>query len=255
MTAPIAPEPADAGTTEDTLLGGSLRIRQPTHGYRVAVDPILLAAAVPARSGDSVLEAGTGIGAAALCLAHRVPGCRIVGIEIQQTLAVIAEENAAANGFAESIRILEGDITAPPTELRPAAFDHVMTNPPYLRASESRISPSSAKAVATVELDFDLAAWLGFCVGMAKPRGTVTVVHRADRLDDVVAILSESCGALVVFPLWPKAGEDAKRMIVRGMVGRETPLRLSAGLALHDDTGGFTPEAEAVLRDGAALPL
>ena len=167
----------------------------------------------------------------------------------------MAHENAALNGLSEAVRFVAGDISAPPANLEPAEFDHVMTNPPYLRAAEARIPPSSTKAIATVEQDIDLASWLSICVRMTKPRGTVTVIHRADRLNDVVRALNESCGALIVYPLWPKVGEDAKRLIVRATVGRETPLRLSAGLILHQDTGTYTPATQSILRDAAALNL
>jgi len=255
MTAPTSPDPPAAATTEDALLGGHVQLRQPADGYRVAIDPILLAAAVPAHPGETILDVGAGVGAAALCLAHRVPGCQVTGIEVQPALAALAHENAALNGLSKAVRFVAGDITAPPANLKPVAFDHVMTNPPYLRAADSRIPPSSTKAIATVEQDIDLASWLSICVRGTKPPGTVTVIHRADRLDDVVQALSASCGALIVYPLWPKAGADAKRLIVRATVGRETPLRLSAGLILHQETGTYTPAAQTILRDAAALDL
>ena len=261
MTAPTSPDPPAAAappaaaTTEDALLGGQLQLRQPADGYRVAIDPVLLAAAVPAQPGETILDVGAGVGAAALCLAHRVPGCQVTGIEVQTALAVLAQENAALNGFSEAVQFVAGDITAPPASLEPAEFDHVMTNPPYLRATDTRIPPSSAKAIATVEQDIELASWLSLCVRRTKPRGTVTVIHRADRLDDVVRALSESCGALIIYPLWPKAGADAKRLIIRAAVGRETPLRLSPGLILHQDTGTYTPTTQSILHDAAALNL
>ncbi len=255
MTARPSPEPGGGGTTADTLLGGRVRLRQPAAGYRVAVDPVLLAAAVPAAVGETVLDAGAGTGAAALCLARRVAVRRVVGLEIQPELAALAVENAALNGMSGAVRVLEGDVAAPPPDVGRAGFDHAMTNPPYRRASESRRPLSSTKAIATVERDVGLASWLRFCVGAVRPRGTITVIHRADRLDEIVPALSESCGGLVVFPLWPRRDEDAKRVIVRGAVNRDTPLRVAPGLVLHRDDGGYTPAAEAVLRAGAVLML
>ncbi len=255
MTARASPEPTGDGITEDALLGGRIRLRQPARGYRVAVDPVLLAAAVPAAAGETVLDAGAGTGAAALCLARRVAACRVTGLEVQPDLAVLAAGNAALNGLSDAVRIREGHVAALRSGPEPGGFDHAMTNPPYLRARESRVPPSAAKAAATVEGDTGLASWLRICAGAVRPRGTVTVIHRADRLDEIVPVLSESCGELVVFPLWPRRGADARRAIVRGAVGRGTPLRLAPGLVLHEDGGGYTPAAEAVLRHGAALAL
>ena len=255
MTARPSPESDGGGTTADTLLGGRVRLRQPAAGYRVAVDPVLLAAAVPAAAGETVFDAGAGTGAAALCLARRVAACRVVGLEIQPELAALAVENAALNGMSDVVRVFEGDVAAPPPDVGRAGFDHAMTNPPYRRASESRRPSSATKAIATVERDVGLASWLRFCAGAVRPRGTITVIHRADRLDEIVPALSESCGGLVVFPLWPRRNEDARRVIVRGAVNRDTPLRMAPGLVLHRDDGSYTPAAEAVLRAGAALTL
>ena len=253
--APPDPDPDGGGATADTLLGGRVRLRQPAAGYRVAVDPVLLAAAVPAATGETVLDAGAGTGAAALCLARRVPACRITGLEIQPALAALAMENAALNGMTGAVQMLEGDVAAAPPDIGRAGFDHAMTNPPYLRESESRRPSTTTKAIATIERHVGLASWLRFCAGAVKPRGTVTVIHRADRLDEIVPVLSESCGGLVVFPLWPRRDKNATRVIVRGAVRRDMPLRMAPGLVLHEDDGSYTPAAEAVLRSGAALTL
>lgn len=255
MTDRASPEPHDGGTTADALLGGRVRLHQPAAGYRVAIDPVLLAAAVPAAAGETVLDVGAGTGAAALCLARRVAACQVVGLEIQPALAALAVENAALNGASGAVRILEGDVAAPPPGIGRAGFDHAMTNPPYRKASESRRPSSMTKAIATVERDVGLASWLRFCAGAVRPRGTITVIHRADRLDEIVPALSESCGGLVVFPLWPKRDEDARRVIVRGAVRRDAPLRMAPGLVLHEGDGSYTPAAEAVLRAGAGLML
>jgi len=254
MTAQKSPETSGL-VTDDTLLGGRLCLRQPVDGYRVAVDPVLLAATIPARAGERILDVGSGVGAAALCLVYRVPGCQVDGIEIQSDLVAIAVENAAANGVTDTVHFIEGNISTPPTGMRSGSFDHVMTNPPYLQTTESRKPPSSSKAVATIEQEIDLDSWLSYCIRMTRSRGTVTVVHRADRLDDVVRILSTKCGALMVFPLWPKAGEDAKRVIVRATVGRETPLRLVPGLIMHEESGDYTPAAQAILFAAATLEV
>lgn len=255
MTARSKPSAAGCDTTDDALFDGRLRLRQPADGYRVAVDPILLAASVPAADGDAVLDVGTGVGAAALCLAQRVPVCRVTGVEVQPDLVALAGENAVLNGLDDRVRFVAGDIASPPADLHPGGFDHVITNPPYLRPAESRMPPSSSKAVATVEHGIGLAAWLRFCGAMVKRRGTVTVIHRADRLDEVLSAMSEISGAIVLYPLWPKAGEDAKRVIVRGTANRGTAMRVAGGLVLHDATGAYTPEADAVLRNAAALKL
>ncbi len=245
------------GVSEDALLGGRVKLRQPTAGFRAAIDPVLLAAAVPATAGDTVLDAGTGTGAAALCLAARVPGCRIFGIEIQRDLVRIAAENVTLNGLGDRIDIMVGDLTRPPPRLAAGTMDHVMANPPYLEAGRATPSPHAGKAAASVEGAGRLADWVAYCLKMVRPRGSVTFIHRADRLDQLLAQLGSKAGAIVVFPLWPDAAgsRPATRVILQVRRGAAAPLTLAAGLALHVEGGGYAPRTQAILRDAAALEL
>ncbi len=242
--------------SEDALLGGRVRLRQPVAGYRAAIDPVLLAAAVPAEPGEQVLDVGCGVGTAALCLAARVPGCRVFGIEIQRDLVRLAVDNVALNGAEGRVDVMVGDLTSPPPRLAAGSFDHVMANPPYLEAGAEESAPDAAKAAATVESAGDLADWVGFCVRMARHKASVTFIHRADRLDALLAHLRAKAGGIVVFPLWPDANGErpAKRVIVQARKGSGAPLRLAPGLALHAG-GAFTPSADAVLRAAAPLNL
>ncbi|HEY6335280.1 MAG TPA: methyltransferase [Alphaproteobacteria bacterium] len=247
---------AEEDTTEDGLLGGSVRLIQQAGGYRVAIDPVLLAAAVPAAAGDHVLDAGAGVAAAALCLAARVPGVRVSGIESQRALVRLANDNADLNGMKDRVAIMEGDLLRPPPRLAPGGFDHVMANPPYLEPARASISPDAGKAAAGVEGAADLGAWVAFCLTMVRDKGSVTVIHRADRLDALLTAFHRKAGEIVVYPLWPVAdGRPAKRVVVRARKGLASPMRLAAGLVLHRADGTYTPEAEAILRHGASLDL
>lgn len=242
--------------TEDSLLGGRVRLRQPAQGYRAAIDPVLLAATVPALAGEAVLDAGSGSGAATFCLAARVPGCRIVGLEIERALQRLASDNAMHNQLGPRVEMIEGDLGRPPPRLVGASFDHVMTNPPHLAAARVTAPPGAMLARAHVERELDLAGWLGACLRMLKPGGVLTLIHRAERLDEVLTALGAPLGELVVFPLWPRAGDrPAKRILVQGRKGSRGPLRLAPGLVLHEDDGRFSAAAEAVLRHAKVLPL
>ncbi|MEE8516823.1 MAG: methyltransferase [Alphaproteobacteria bacterium] len=257
---------ADASTefTEDAILGGQVRLRQPRHGYRVAIDTVFLAAAVPAGDGEMVVDVGSGIGAASLCLARRVRGCRISGIEPQTDLVRLAGENVSLNNLTGRVDIMVGSLDRPPMRLAPSSFHHAMANPPYLEAARVRASPNPAKAAANVEAaatadgasGAGLGDWLHFCLAMVRHKGTVTIIHRADRLDDVLAGFKGVAGGVVVYPLWPDAkGTPAKRVLVRAVKGASSPMRLTPGLVLHTEDGAFTPAADAVLRDAAAVNL
>jgi tRNA1(Val) A37 N6-methylase TrmN6 len=242
-------------TSEDLLLGGRVRISQPRDGARVAIDPVFLAAAIPAEPAQVVLDIGCGSGAASLCLAARVPACRIIGLELQPDLARLAGDNVAANGMAGRVMMLACDLLRPPPELVPGSFDHVMANPPFLERGRASLSPNAARAATAIEGEAGLDDWVRFAVKMLRPKGSLTFVHRADRLDALLGYLVGRVGGIVVFPLWPAAGRDAGRVLVRARKQIAAPARLAAGLVLHEADGRFTRGAEAVLRDGEPLGL
>lgn len=244
-----------AATSEDTLLGGRVRLRQPVTGYRVAIDPVLLAAAVPAGADDAVLDIGCGVGAAALCLAARVPGVRIAGIDAQRDLVRLANDNILLNDCAGRVSAVVGDLLRPPPRLEPGTFSHVMANPPFLERGQATPSPDPGKAEAQLEGEADFAAWVRFALAMLRAKGSFTFIHRADRLEHLLAQLAGRAGDIVVFPLWPGVGKPARRVVVRARKGVATPTRLLPGLVLHEADGRFTEAAEAVLRQAAALPL
>jgi len=237
----------ETALTEDALLGGRVRLLQSPRGYRVAVDAVLLAAAVHPAPGERVLDLGTGVGAVGLCIAKRVANCTIFGVELQPALAQLAQRNAARNGFGDRMRIIVHDIAKPlPAEL--GLFDQVATNPPYLAAAVADPSPDRSKALATVESSADLKRWLEVATGALKPGGTLTLIHRADRLEEIGEHLVRlQWGALTLKRLPPAA-----RVLVRARRGPPS-VSESPPLTLHNPEGGYTEAAEAVLRHAAAL--
>lgn len=242
--------------SEDALLGGRITFFQPRRGYRAAIDPVILAASVPAGAGEEVLDVGSGAGAAALCLAVRIPGVSVTGLESQADLVAIARRNGDANGLGGRVKFVCGDLLDGGIPLKPHSFHHVMANPPFGEAGRGHPSPDPGKARANVEGQAALADWIDFCLTMARPKGTVCVIHRADRLDEVLGLLSGRLGGIVVYPLWPgPEGKPAKRVVVRGRRGIAAPLKMSAGLMLHAPDGSYTGQAEAVLRHAQGLEL
>ena len=242
---------ADLALTDDTLLGGRVRLTQSRDGYRAAIDPVLLAAAVPAKAGQNVLDVGSGTGAAALCLAARVPGLRLSGIEQDPQALALSHRNGAANNMAADW--IEGDVLAPPPSLLARQFDHVMSNPPYRSVNRGHRSPNPAIAAAHAIDDAGFDAWLAFCAGRVRDKGTLSLVLPAGEIARAMAAIEPRLGGISLLPLWPKAGVEAKRVILRARRGGRAPSRLLAGLVLHKDDGGYTDAAEQVLRQGGPL--
>lgn len=246
---------SDIAVSEDYLLGGRILVRQPVEGYRIAIDPILLAAAIDAQPGDTILDIGAGVGAASLCLAVRCPDTRIIGVEVQRTSVRLAAENIALNNLRDRVEILLADLQQPPPRLAAGTFTHVMTNPPYLEASKTRPNSNDHKQLSNVESTVSLEQWARFSLLMVRPKGTVTFIHRADRLDEILSYFKGKLGDITIFPLWPGPNKAAKRVLVRGRKNSNGPLKLVNGLILHHEDGRFTEQAEGILRDGVGLPI
>jgi tRNA1(Val) A37 N6-methylase TrmN6 len=259
-SAPATPGSVPASLTEDGFLGGRLRMLQPEKGFRAGIDSVFLAAAVPCAAGDSVFEAGVGTGVAALCLLARNPTIHLTGVENAARYAMLCEENAKRNGFEANLRVIRADLrealrrdaaALPP----PGSFSHALANPPYHEEGKSTPSPNLLKAQAHAFAPADLDLWVKVLHAMVAHRGSVTLVYKAEMLGRILEVMEERFGDIRVGPLYPHAGAAANRVIVQGIKGSKAPLQLLPGLVLHDQSGRFTPEAQAVLKDGAPWGL
>ncbi|MDP7547428.1 MAG: methyltransferase [Alphaproteobacteria bacterium] len=241
--------------TQDGLLDRRILLRQPRHGYRAGSDAILLAAAVATRAGQTVLDAGAGVGAVSLCLALRCPDLRIRGLEIQPELVRLGSDNIAANEMSARVGMMAGDIRRPPPEIGQTIFDHTVCNPPFYAPGKGVPPPDQGKALAHGEGETPLQDWLAFCLRRTASGGSITVIHRNERLAALLSGLEQGAGDMVIFPLWAGPGRPAKRVIVQARVQGKGPTILHPGLCLHQANGDDTEGARAVLRQGAALDL
>lgn len=236
---------AELEMTEDALLGGRIRIRQPAHGYRVNIDTLLLAAAVEARDGARLMEAGCGVGAALLAIAARKENVTLVGVERDQNIASIARENVAANGMSTRVEIVTGDVLG--RGANRDVFDGVFVNPPFDVEGEGR-APAEARRHAHVA-DAPLAGWIAALADRLTGGAALTMIHRAHKTPEILAALEGRLGGAELLPIRPRSGEAAKRIIVRARKGSRAPFRICPELVLHDASGAkYTPETEAILR-------
>ncbi|MEG3618857.1 methyltransferase [Magnetovibrio sp. PR-2] len=236
--------------TQDSILKGHVLISQYKAGYRMAVDTVLLAASVRGDRGARALDLGCGVGGAMLCLAQRCPDLQIDGLELQPHLAQLAQTNITDNGYEGRMRVFEGDILNPPVEIRPDTYDHVFANPPFLQDDRGHHPPDGSKRLAHVESHTSLADWVKVALKVVKTKGSITFVQRADRLADLLLAMDGKAGEMTVFPIWPKVGQDANRVIVRARKGIKTPLVMAPGLVLHTDEDRYTDLAQAVMEGG-----
>jgi tRNA1(Val) A37 N6-methylase TrmN6 len=249
-----------ADVTDDAVLGGRLRLKQPKRGHRVGHDAILLAAACPARAGERVVDLGAGVGAAGLALAARVVAIEVTLVEVDAELAALAAENARLNGLAARVRAVALDVAAPArafaaADLGPESVERVLMNPPFNDPLRQRASPDGRRRLAHTGPRGTLAAWTKTAARCLRPRGTLSMIWRAEGLAEVLTALEPAFGAVTVLPVHGRTGEPAIRVLVRATKASRAPLALLPGLALSDGSGRPTPEAESVLRGGTPLPL
>lgn len=248
----------EAELSRDAFLGGRLRIWQPRRGYRAGVDPVLLAASVPARAGQSVLELGCGVGVASLCLATRVPGLALTGVELQPDYAGLARRNAAAADV--EMDVVTADLTALPPELRQRRFDHVIANPPYFQREQSTPATDAGRETALGE-GTALRHWIDVAARRVRDGGHVTVIQRAERLPELIALMRAQLGSVEVLPLTPRRGRPAQLVLIRGKKGGRAAFRLHDSVLMHEgaahdgDRDSYTALVHDVLREAAALPF
>jgi tRNA1(Val) A37 N6-methylase TrmN6 len=260
MPETVVPETA---ATLDAFLGGRLTVAQPTHGYRAGLDAVLLAAAIPERSNRlmSVLDVGAGVGVVGLCVAARLPSAQVTLVELQTELSALAAQNIERNQLDLRVRVITADVRDRPETLSELgliadSFDHVVCNPPFDIEGNGRSPPNASKARSHAMPAGELDQWGRVLARYCRASGTATIIHRADALGAVLAVLDGRFGGLRVLPVHPRSGQPATRIIVQGIKGSRAPLVLLPGLVLHTDDGhGFAPQLQAVLRDGAALML
>ena len=247
---------SDAELSTDAFLGGRVQLRQPINGYRAGVDPVILAASLPAKPGQSVLELGCGGAPGLCCLGARVPDLQLTGLEIQPGYAELARANLALNGLTGNVLI--GDVESPPPALRALRFDHVMANPPYLRATGRRGSDAADRELALAG-QTPLRDWVATAARRVKPGGTVTFIQRADRLPELMTAFEACMGSLECLPLSARAGRAPGLVLMRGRKDGKAPFRLHATLHMHAndvhmrDADDYAEYFSAVLRGGQAL--
>jgi tRNA1(Val) A37 N6-methylase TrmN6 len=222
-------------------------------GFRAGLDSVLLPATAQVGAGESVLDAGCGAGVAGLCLLARVPGVRLTGVDQEPDAIRLCTDNAARNSFADRASFIEGDVFELPALLGRDRFDNVISNPPFHDPDRERISPRIAKAAAHALQNHEpyakaLGLWVEACLAVLKTKGRLTMINRAEALPATLAALEGPAGAIEIIPLWPKAGEPARRVIVRARKGARAAAKLHPGFVLHEAGGAFTPEIDAVLR-------
>jgi tRNA1(Val) A37 N6-methylase TrmN6 len=244
--------------TEDAFLGGQLRLRQRKSGHRAGHDAMLLAAATPARSGDRVVDFGSGVGAAGLAVARRVAGVELVLVEIDEGLAALARGNASSNAIAADIVVLDvtsGADAFAAAGLSPETVDVVLMNPPFNDPARHRASPDRAREIAHVATATTLESWVHAARRILKSGGVLTVIWRADGLSEVLAAFGRGFGSLAILPVHGDVKTPAIRVVIRAIKGGKAPTQMHPGLMLKNESAVPNKQVQDILAGKGVLPL
>ena len=237
--------------TEDWLLNEQVRIFQPKKGYRAGLDAILLAASLPDRDGSKMLDMGCGAGGVLFPAAFRLKTSRFVGLERDTGILPLTRRGVDENGFSDRIEIVEGDASALSKDWE-NQFDVVFSNPPYFEPERIQTVHEGRENAYLAEVP--LKNWLKSMLFAAKPKGRITIIHRAAVLGDILEYLMSRSGQIEIFPVRPAPGEPAKRVLVTARKGlRRGEVVLHDGLSMHVSKGDpeYTTRAAAILSGDA----
>lgn len=246
---------AMSDVTDDSLLGGRVRLLQPARGHRAGTDAVLLAASAPLRPGDVVMDVGASTGAVGLMAAAREKEARFVFVERDPVLAELCRRNCGLNGVDGEVAVADvlDKAARQAAGLDFESADLVLTNPPFLEEGQARISPDRGRAAAHSLPAGGLEAWLRACIGLLKAKGRLVLIHRADRLADCLESLGKGMGDTAIRFVHPAADQPAIRFLLSARKGSRAPLSILPPVILNGPDGRFTPQAEALHRGEATL--
>lgn len=235
--------------TLDTLFEGRLKILQKKRGYRFSIDALLLAHFADPGPKDRIIDLGTGCGILPLILLFRRKATRVIGVEIQPSLADLARRNASLNRFTSRIKTWEKDLKELTTRKLKGVFDLALSNPPYRKVGSGRINPNQEKALARHEINTTLGDLLRVANHLLKERGRLTMIYPAT---SAVDLIKEMAG----FHLEPKRmqfvhskqKDEARLVLVEALKEGRAQVRILPPLVLYDSAGEYTLGAREFFR-------
>ena len=246
--------------TDDQFLHARVKLRQFAKGHRAGSDAVFLAATIPPTLNGQVVDAGSSSGAVGLMAAWRAPQSRVQLVDINADVLDLATFNIESNAMQSRVHIQVADLFVSHAEREACGIcrgdaDLVLSNPPFLDEGQARISPDEDRVRAHVMPDGGLEKWILACLHMLKPNGVLTMIHRADQLDELLHLMQGRFGDIAILPIYPREDETATRILISGKRNSRAPLRVLPALTLHKPDGGFTPRAAAIHSGDAAIVM
>jgi tRNA1Val (adenine37-N6)-methyltransferase len=235
--------------TTDTFFNGKIRITQDRTGYRFSIDAVLLACFADPRSGDKVLDLGTGCGIIPLIMAHRVPDLAIYGVEVQTDLAGLAVSNVRENQLEDRITVFCTDMKLLRPAMTAGPVDLVVCNPPFRRQGSGRINPDAQRAVARHEIKTNLGDIIQTSHRMLRTAGRLVLIYTAGRLTDILSRMrTDGVEPKFIRMIHSRQDTEAALTLIEGVKGGRPDLKIAPPLIIYDKKNDYTDEVESMFR-------
>lgn len=232
--------------TIDDLQNG-YRIIQKRDAFRYGVDAVLLADFADIKHRHTVVDLGTGTGIIPILIYAKKKPAMITAVEIQKEIAEMAERSIRMNGLEGSIKVECMDLKDAPALLGKAKYDCVVTNPPYVKKECGINNPSESKAIARFEIMCSLEDVLTAARELLKPGGKLFMVHRTDRLADIIyEMRNKGIEPKRIRFVHPSTGKRPNLLLIEGARGGNKELKFMDPLYIYDDKGEYTEEIHRI---------
>ena len=199
-------------------LDDGMVILQKKNGFRFGEDAILIADFFSPTKSGKLLDIGTGTGIISILLSRNPNVTHITSVEIQDEMADMASRSIKENHLEEKIEVLNIDIKKLD---RGNSFDYIVSNPPYMKSLGGKVNPNSMKAISRHEVTLNLEEVVGESRRLLKPGGTLTLIHRTERMVELLNTLSTN-GFFVkrIQNIFSKTTKTSKLFMVEAVKGK-----------------------------------
>ena len=231
------------GERIDELHRNGYRIIQKTDGFCFGMDAVLLSGFAAVKSGENVLDLGTGTGIIPILLEAKTEGRHFTGLEIQHEMADMASRSAALNGLEGKVDIIEGDIREASRIFGRASFDVVTSNPPYMNDSHGLKNPDLPRAIARHEVLCTLEDVVREAAALLRSGGRFYMVHRPRRLVDIICLLRQyGLEPKRIKFVHPFVDKEANMLLVEAVRGGHAMMKVEKPLIVYREQGVYTSE-------------
>ena len=229
----------------DDLQINNYKIIQNTDGFCFGIDSVLLSEfAKDIKNNSSVIDLGTGTGIIGFLLLAKTKIKNVVGVEVQQEVADMVNRSIELNELEDRFKIINCDIKNILANVERESFDVVVTNPPYKKLNTGGQNENSKKLISRHEYLADIFDFIKSAKIVLKDKGTLYMVHRPERLSDIIFGLRENKlePKKIRFVYSKEDSNEAKLVLIKAVKNGGEFLKIEKPLYIYDNDGNYSDE-------------